>query len=134
VRVPFLGFLSTLLVAACGASLPSPAHGTTPRDAFVEVPSPPPPAQLERMPDRPRGDPVWVEGSWDWTGARWRWKDGGWFERPAAGVVYTDWQTLRPEGIRLLFAPAMWRNGSGAEVPAPRLLVSATMASPEGSP
>jgi len=129
-----LPLFAPVLAAGCGISLPGPVLGTTPRTAFVEVPSPPPPAQLERISSRPAPGAVWVEGSWDWTGSRWRWKDGGWFERPMQGVVYTEWQTLRPEGTRLLFAPAMWRNSTGAEVPAPRLLVSASLASTEGAP
>jgi hypothetical protein len=36
---------------------------------------------------------------------------------------------MRPGGTRLFFAKATWRDRSGAQVPGPPLLVSATMAS-----
>ena len=77
--------------AACAASLPAPPLAAPPRSAFVDVPYPPPPAQVERVPNRPRSDAVWVDGSWEWSGRLWRWKDGGWFAPPAPGVKYAPW-------------------------------------------
>jgi hypothetical protein len=132
VRSRLLPLVAPLLtIAACGSGLPSPPKGSPKEDSFIEVPFPPPPARLERVPDRPPGRAVWVDGSWEWTGTRWRWKEGGWFEAPPPGVVYSDWRTARPGGKRLLFADATWRDRSGAEVPAPRLLVSATLSVPD---
>ncbi len=116
-------------LTACGRSLPGPPKGMPPSTAFIEIPFPPPPAQIELIPERPHGRSVWVDGSWEWTGMRWRWKDGGWFEPPPRGVVYSTWQTVRPSGTRLLFAHAAWRDRSGKKVPAPRLLASATLSS-----
>jgi hypothetical protein len=118
-----------LALAACGSSLPAPPKGTSPSSAFIDVPSPPPPAKLELVPDHPHERAVWIDGAWEWTGTRWRWKDGGWFAAPAPGVVYSRWETRRPGGARLVFADATWRDPSGAEVQGPRLLASATISS-----
>jgi hypothetical protein len=54
--------------------------------------------------------------------------DGGWFERPRLGIVYTDWQARRPGGTLLLYADAAWRDRTGAKVPPPLLLASASIA------
>ena len=119
--------IAVLGVVACGMSLPGPPKGSPPLASFSDVPFPPPPGRLERVPDRPKERSVWVDGSWEWTGSRWRWKDGGWFAAPPPGVVYTQWETMRPDGTRLLFASADWRDRDGKEVPEPRLLASASM-------
>jgi hypothetical protein len=121
--------VSIVSFVACGSSLPRPPRGEPPPGAYAEVPYPPPPAQVERVPERPERA-VWVDGSWLWTGTRWRWRDGGWFEPPPQGVVYADWEIRRPSGTSLRFAGAAWRDRSGAEVSPPRLVASATMAPP----
>jgi hypothetical protein len=114
------------LVASCGHRLPLAPRGAQPADAFVDVPAPPPPPHVERVPPRP-DEAVWVDGSWQRAGARWRWHAGGWFERPPRGVVFTDWALVR-DGTRLLFAAAAWRDAHGAPVVAPKLLAEAQMA------
>jgi hypothetical protein len=121
---------SLACVAACGSGLPSPPRGAPLEASFVEVPSPPPPANVEQVPPRPREAAVWTDGSWEWTGTRWRWKDGGWFARPPRGVVYSPWTTKRPGGVRLVFAAATWRDAHGVEVEGPRLLASASLSTP----
>ncbi len=119
--------LPILGVMACGSSLPAPPQGPIPLAAYTEVPGPPPPAQLERVPKRPEKRAVWLDGSWDWTGSRWRWKDGGWYAAPAPGIVFSRWQTMRPGGTRLLFATSAWRDANGQTVAGPRLLASAAI-------
>jgi hypothetical protein len=119
------------LLTACGTSLPGPAKTPQPQSAFVEVPAPPPPAQLERVPARPRAPSVWVDGTWEWTGSTWRWRDGGWFEKPADGIFYAEPTLSRPQGPRLLFAGASWRTRAGALAAEPKLLVSAALGSPD---
>jgi hypothetical protein len=121
--------VAVAVLAACGSSLPAPPKTTQPPSAFVEVPAPPPPAEVERVPEHPRVRAVWIDGSWEWTGTAWRWKVGGWFAAPRRGIAYADWATARPGGTRLLFADATWRDHSGAEVPGPPLLAAATMPS-----
>ncbi len=78
------------------------------------------------MPPRP-DHAVWVDGSWAWTGTAYRWRDGGWYAPPPAGVVFTNWAIDRPGATRLTFAPAAWRDRAGKTVDGPPMLASAAI-------
>jgi hypothetical protein len=111
--------------AACGPRLPRAPRAAQPEAAFHDVPYPPPPPHAERVPERPSEPAVWVDGSWEWSGTRWRWVDGGWFERPPDGVFRSEWALTRDCGTRLSYATAAWRDAHGNAVPGPRRLASA---------
>lgn len=112
----------TLLVAlayACGAPrLPAPPYVRQPTNALAEVPYPPPPARVERVPEPPGGAAVWIDGEWSWQGRRWAWKRGRWVV-PPPGAAFAPWTAVRDASGTLYFAPGTWRDAKGAEVPEP---------------
>lgn len=110
---------------ACGVpSLPRPPLAAHVTADLARVPSPPPPAKVEIVPPRPSGPAVWIDGEWTLPGRRWRWRCGRWVDLPA-NARFAPWtQTRGPDG-QLYFAPGKWVDASGAEVPAPRVLLEA---------
>jgi hypothetical protein len=119
-----LGVVSGTAAAAlngCGSSLPMAPSIAQPENAFIDVPFPPPPPRVEFVPPKPKSSATWVDGAWTREGTRWRWKRGGWFDVPP-GVFYSQWETKRPDGTRLLFAAPAWRDAKGNVVPDPPLL------------
>jgi hypothetical protein len=110
--------LAGVVAMGCGSSFPPPPLVPQTDDAFSEVPYPPPPAQIEFVPDVPDGNVAWVDGAWTWEGTQWRWKRGGWFSVPP-GTAYAPWQAKRTPDGRLLFAPAVWRTANGAPLEPP---------------
>jgi len=107
---------------ACAGSLPEPSYSSQPASAFQEVLYAPPPA---RVPGRPKNSSaVWIDGEWDWTGARWAWQYGHWVV-PPAGATYSKWAvTRRSDGV-LLFASGTFRDRRGSEIPSPPSLAVA---------
>jgi hypothetical protein len=73
---------------------------------------------------------VWVDGSWEWSGTRWRWVDGGWFQPPAEGIFRSEWAISRDCATRLSYATATWRDARGNEVAGPQRIVSAAATEP----
>jgi hypothetical protein len=115
-----------LLAVGCGSAFPKPALAPQPPAAFSEVPYPPPPARVEMVPERPKGDPPWIDGSWVWEGGQWRWLAGGWVV-PAQGSVYSLSETRRrPDDGAVLYAPAAWRMPDGQPAPPPQVVAAAT--------
>jgi hypothetical protein len=110
---------SVAFLFACGGSMPEPSYSSQPVGAFEEVPYAQPPARVELVPERPKNPgAVWVDGEWDWTGARWAWQYGRWVV-PPAGATYSKWAVIRRSDGVLLFAPGVFRDRKGAEVPSP---------------
>ena len=118
------GALGLLAVDGCGSSLPMAPSIAQPANAFIDVPFPPPPPRVEFVPPQPKSGASWIDGAWTREGTRWRWKRGGWYDVPP-GVFYSQWETLRPDGTRLLFAAPAWRDAKGNVVPDPPLLARA---------
>jgi len=114
-----LPFVLLWLAMACGSSLPSPQTAQHTSQAFVEVPYPPPAALVEVIPERPDGDAVWVDGSWEWRGRSYVWQRGAWVHAPA-GAAYATRQAYLAEDGRLLFAPGTWYDAERRVVGAPR--------------
>ena len=112
------GLVAAVVAIGCGSSFPPPPLVPQTDDAFSEVPYPPPPAQIEFVPDVPDGAVAWVDGAWTWEGTQWRWKRGGWFNVPP-GTRYSPWQAKRTPDGRLLFAPSVWRGANGAPLEPP---------------
>jgi hypothetical protein len=116
-----------LLMAACGSRLPAPPTGPHPSNSttYIEVPFPPPPAQVEIIPLRPPdAGAVWVDGEWSWQGKRWVWLPGGWVVPPARGY-FAPWLVYRLDNGRLLFAPGAWHASTGEKLPNPVVLEAA---------
>jgi hypothetical protein len=108
-----------LALWGCSSSvLPRAPEVGQPTSALVEVPFPPPPARVENVPHRPADDAVWVDGSWTWGGRRWAWKYGFWTLLPQ-GIARSPWVTVRGADATLYFAPEVWRDSKGREVPPP---------------
>jgi hypothetical protein len=132
---------SSLLLLACGSSLPEPPAPKTnrvPVGASVEVPYPPPPARVEFIPDKPASGAVWIDGEWTWTGRRWAWNYGKWLRSPA-GATFAPWKTFRASDGALLYVAGIWRNAKGAEIVEPEPLATGrareeNVPSPEGEP
>jgi len=111
------------LVLACGASkLPAPSYTSHPTSALVEVPYPPPPARVEWVPPRPKGDVVvWIDGEWTWRGRRWAWRAGRWVV-PPANASFAPWTSVRDGLGSFHVAQGVWRDPQGNEVAAPKAL------------
>jgi hypothetical protein len=91
----------------------------------VAVPSAPRPPPVEVVPAQPRGDAVWVDGTWEWGGNdRYRWVPGAWVV-PPPGAKHARWVTVRRDDGQLFFAASSWKDATGATVPEPAPLVRA---------
>jgi hypothetical protein len=115
-------------LASCGAHLPSPPFAPSrpaPQD-LVDIPSPPPAAHVEFVPEQPDDDAVWIDGQWTYSG-RWRWEPGGWLVVPD-GYRFAPWQMILRADGSLVFVPPSWQDGHGNVVAAPPFLARATPA------
>jgi hypothetical protein len=122
-----LALLCALALAyACGSSLPTPRTGPHPATGtnYIEVPYPPPAAQVEIIPPKPREGAVWVDGEWAWEGNRWVWESGGWVAPPEHAYL-APWLTYRQANGKLLFASGTWHLDTGAPLPKPVVLAAA---------
>lgn len=109
-----------LALSACGASTPLVPKGPHPPhiQEFVEVAYPPPPAQVEELPNGlADATCAWVDGHYAWEGRRWEWHAGRWV-RPAPGCYYAEpvvaWSKAGEE--RLYFTPPRWYKEGAAEL------------------
>ncbi len=119
--------LSTFVLApiACGSSgIPAPPYAPQPTSALAEVPYPPPPARVERVPASPRRNATWVDGEWTWRGRRWLWVRGRWVV-PPAGARFSPWAMVRAKDGTLWEARGAWRDARGAAIDAPAPLAEA---------
>ena len=125
-RLKILAVLALGVAYACGSSLPTPTIRQPPEAmlSFVEVPYPPPAAQVEIIPPRPQPGAVWVDGEWSWQGRRWTWETGGWV-MPPAGSYFAPWRTKRLDNGKLLFSPGGWRAANDQPLAKPPVLVPA---------
>lgn len=108
------------VLVACGASTPVVPKGPHPPhiQEFIEVPYPPPPAQVEEIPNGVSdASCAWVDGYYAWEGRRWEWQAGRWV-RPVAGCYYAGpvvaWS--KAGGERLYFTPPRWYKEDAAEL------------------
>ena len=107
-----------IVLAGCWGGLARPTYSRQTADALEPVPFPPPPARVEYVPDRPKGDTVWIDGEWIWTGRAWSWKRGRWVV-PPEGATFSPWSSVRsPDGM-LYVASGTWRDAKGEEIDAP---------------
>lgn len=104
--------------------MPQPTKSPHTTEELVEVPSSPPTARAEQIPDSPDPRAVWVDGGWTWTGRRWSWTRGAWVIAPS-GATYAPWVVVVSADARLFFAPGTWKDAHGAPIEAPAALVSA---------
>ncbi len=117
-----------LLVLGCAESLRLAPTGLPPTqgaESFL-VDYPPPPAEVEEVGPDPGGSCVWVDGHWDWTGRRWRWREGGWFTPPSGCYHSTPMLVFLPgvSASALYFWPPRWyplpeRKGQACDAPRP---------------
>jgi hypothetical protein len=123
--MPFRSLFVTLLVAACGGSLPVPQQVAPSADAFFEVPYPPPPALSELVPQRPKGkNMVFQDGGWTWRGRYYVWERGGWVA-PDPSARFCPWAfQYLPDG-RALFSRSHWVDTNGHYLRPPGIIVPA---------
>lgn len=107
-----------LLHAACASRIPVPKRTEGRSDSYVAVPLPPPPLRPEHVPPKPNGDAVWVDGEWDWDGARYRWTNGAWVD-PPSGARIAPWAVVRRDDGQLFFSPSVWYDERGSAIPQP---------------
>jgi hypothetical protein len=118
--------LACTVCVACGHRYPAPPYSPQPSSALTAVPTSPPPARAERVPPRPNGDAVWLDGEWAWRRRRWAWSPGRWIV-PPPGFTYSPWTTVRGADGTLYFAQGTWRDAKGETVTAPKSLVTANV-------
>ncbi|HEX2674046.1 MAG TPA: hypothetical protein VHM25_24390 [Polyangiaceae bacterium] len=119
-----LALCATLFVAGCSGSLPTPPRGEHPLSAFVEVPYPPPAALAETVPEKPRGDAVWVDGEWNFHGEGYVWRRGGWVATPQ-GSHFAPWQAWYRSDGRLMMARGSWYDDKQQRLRPPKPIASA---------
>ncbi|HQP35526.1 MAG TPA: hypothetical protein PLI95_10110 [Polyangiaceae bacterium] len=119
--------LASACASACSTALPQPPLGPhNDLDTWVYVhEEPPEPAQVEEIPASPDPRAVWIDGSWDWKGKRWVWKQGSWqlpppgayYARPVLkGIPTAQYETPKPgQGgqllgytLTLMYNPGHW--------------------------
>ena len=120
------------LLAACGSSTHLAPKGPHPPHVqeFVLIEYPPPPAQIEEIPEAIEAAPecVWVDGYYAWEERRFAWHPGQWV-LPTEGCYYapavTAWS--RAGEPRLYYTPPRWyrddalgMSGQAAFCPVPR--------------
>jgi hypothetical protein len=139
-RVPLrtIALASTLVLAACHGPLPHPRLSPQATSALTPIDSVPPPGRVELIPDRPAGADAWVDGEWLLRHGRWYWLLGRWVKTPA-DATYCPWVVVYATDGTPFYAPSMWRDARGAEIPPPAGLAFATasgeaVVSPEGEP
>lgn len=121
---PFLFTLATIL--GCGGALPHPPFAPQTTDALAVVASPPPPGRVERVPGKPTGADVWVEGEWIQRAGRWSWLLGRWVKTPI-GARYRPWVVVRTSDGTVYYAPSSWQSAQGAALPEPPPVAFATV-------
>lgn len=114
------------LAAACGTpSLPRPPLVAQKGSDLVPIATPPPPAKMEIVPPRPAvAGVVWLDGEWTFRGKRARWRRGRWVV-PPKNARYAPWTAVRDPDAGLYFAPGMWLDEAGREVPEPPPIATA---------
>ncbi len=99
---------------ACAPRVTGPPLGPHEKnEAPLAVPYPPPAARPEELPDPPSETAVWVDGSYNWTGTRYVWSEGGWFE-PEPGGYYAPPTLVRRRNGDLLYYPGHWHLDTGS--------------------
>ena len=132
-----VGAFASLAALACGSQLPVPptgAHQGSGANPAMIVNHPPPPVRIECVPEQPREECVWVDGSWRWAGRRWEWLPGAWVEPPMGcyyAPAYAEWlargdtDSDTDSGERrdqLFYFPAAWYpNTQKGSCPVPKL-------------
>jgi hypothetical protein len=119
-------FAPVILLGACGggsALAPSGRHPIQHQE-YITVEFPPPPAQIEEIPEQlsDQSECVWVDGYWHWRG-RWVWIPGRWVMAPegcyrAPAVV--EWGKTREP--RLNYSPPRWYREGAEFLPANRAI------------
>lgn len=105
-----------LLLGGCAPAVPLPPAAPVDAGDYQPVSSSPRPAPVEFLPQRPRKDAVWVDGSWEWSGERFAWRAGTWTV-PPKGLRRARWVIVRrKEDGQLFFAPALWKDQTGKTV------------------
>lgn len=126
-RVLGTGFSLSVLVG-CGGGLALAPSGPHPLhiQEFVEVDYPPPPNQVEEIPESVEGEPdcVWTDGHYDWDGS-WMWRPGRWVLPPedcyyAPPVV--AWSKTRDP--KLYYSPPRWYREEASTLPEARAVCS----------
>ena len=107
-----------LLVSGCGSAVPKPETGPHPRDAYVEVPYPPPAAVAEVVPEQPDSAAVWTDGQWTWRGRYFVWQRGAWVI-PPRDAYFAPWTRFYGKDGALFFADGTWRAKKGRKTVAP---------------
>ena len=115
-----------MLATGCASSLRAPPYAAQPTRALAEVPYPPPPARVERVPAAPSRNATWVDGEWSWRGRRWLWIRGRWVV-PPRGARFSPWTLVRAKDGTLWEAPGTWRDAKGAALDPPPALAEANV-------
>ena len=84
---------------------------SSPQLAYRNVPPPPP--RVVNRPGARRGH-VWVEGHWEWRGARYRWVNGYWLQA-RRGYAYRQPQWVQHHG-RWTYVRGDWRRSNGQQL------------------
>jgi surface antigen len=122
-----------LLTTACSGSLPRPDRVQVKTGDYVAVQRAPREVPVEVVPPQPQKGAVWLDGTWEVSQDRFRWKAGAWVI-PPPGAKYARWVLIRRNGDgQLFFAPSYWTNNAG-KLPDPPPLLRAKTRTGDTSP
>ncbi len=97
--------LAMMTMLSCVARV----HAVGPPVEVVEVDVAPPPPQIEAVPVPPYGGAIWIEGCWNWDGARYVWISGH-YERPRPGWVWVPHRWAQSPRGRWRYYAGHWRH------------------------
>jgi hypothetical protein len=133
-----LGPALAMALSTCGGQLAAPPtgpHRAGAHNPAIIVAFPPPPAKVECIPEQPREQCVWLDGSWRWTPRRWQWLEGAWLVPPANcyyAAAYSQWLRSGPisggkqRDQLYYFRGAWYPERAGATCSAPTICRKAT--------
>ena len=137
-RTASLVTLGALAALACGSGLRTVPTGSAPtaHAESIIVEYPPPPAEVEVIPDDPGAPCAWMDGYWDWAGRRWNWVPGAWVVPPEGcyrSTPVTVWLPSEDHG-ELYYLRSRWYPDGADGMDATELAEACDTPTPCGQP
>lgn len=122
-RRAFWSCAASVLLISCGSDLRRARVGSHPVNGSEPevVDFPPPPAEVEELPQDPGPPCVWVDGRWEYVGRRWEWREGAYVQAPSSCYYAPPVMVWLPSetGGELYYLSGHWYTDDGANCQEP---------------